>query len=557
MGDPYGLVTWPGMVAFKSASITLIHGITPSVAQIVMQPQNGNVDIDGTMTFEYDDMTKTFINCHADYGSFRWDESGAVWEIAIFDRRWWWRFGWVAGEYNIVRPDAKLKMDTEKAPQDLAKLCLEAMGEDEWDVGDLPNDSRPYINWDYENPASALADLCDLLGCYIVPEFDSSTGKICKSGQGGFLPDGGVLQSSATIDNPETPTALMILFGPTLFQYDFLLEAVCEENDDKGTIKTLSDKTLTYTPSNGWAKEDPDSFSNVLKEKGAVAAEKARRSVWRWYRVKIPTDGINVAGYSNTIKSRDCVLLKRTQVRNTQDEDAVGDDANRIREKPAIIYGIWWHRAKDANKMKNVADTVDSSVSDNDKSRIHHVRFTVDEKNRLVKFDEPIFAFSGTDRVEADIRLRTGCNLLDPDTRAMVRDSKKKSTGAGGNDVDDCETRIISHPEMIVRRTPDFPDGVNVDGLNTEADYYLAAALKEYDTKTPIVGTYIGLLDVDMDGAIQQVSYSIHEGGCDTVIARDTEELHRVQPYRHAAAAGKAAGGCGQGSRRGGTNQTH
>ena len=66
----------------------------------------------------------------------------------------------------------------------------------------------------------------------------------------------------------------MILLGPTLFQYDFLLEAVCEENDDKGTIKTLSDKTLTYTPSNGWAKEDPHSFSNVLKEKGAVAAEK-------------------------------------------------------------------------------------------------------------------------------------------------------------------------------------------------------------------------------------------------------------------------------------------
>ena len=143
MGDPYGLVTWPGMVAFESASITLIHGITPSVAQIAMQPQDGNVDIDGTMTFEYDGMTKTFINCHADYGSFRWDESGAVWEIAIFDRRWWWRFGWVAGEYNIVMPDAKLKMDTEKAPQDLAKLCLKAMGEDDWDVGDLPNDSRP------------------------------------------------------------------------------------------------------------------------------------------------------------------------------------------------------------------------------------------------------------------------------------------------------------------------------------------------------------------------------------------------------------------------------
>ena len=105
--------------------------------------------------------------------------------------------------------------------------------------------------------------------------------------------------------------------------------------------------------------------------------------------------------------------------------------------------------------MKNVAAKVDPSVPDNNQSRIHHVRFTVDEENRLVKFDEPIFAFSGIDRVEANIRLRTGCNLLDPDTRAMVRDSKKKSTGAGGNDVGDCETRIISHPEMIMpaRRT--------------------------------------------------------------------------------------------------------
>ena len=80
---------------------------------------------------------------------------------------------------------------------------------------------------------------------------------------------------------------------------------------------------------------------------------------------------------------------------------------------------------------------------------------------------------------------------------------------------------------------------MNVDALNKEGDYYLEAALKEYDTKTPIVGTYIGLLDVGMDGAIQQVSYAIHEGGCDTVIARDTEELHRVQPYRQRRALEK------------------
>ena len=42
----------------------------------------------------------------------------------------------------------------------------------------------------------------------------------------------------------------------------------------------------------------------------------------------------------------------------------------------------------------------------------------------------------------------------------------------------------------------------------------------------------MGLLDVDVDGAIQQISYDVSAGGTTTTLSRNTEELLRVPSYK-------------------------
>ena len=72
---------------------------------------------------------------------------------------------------------SKIRPGTEKKPQALATLCLQAMGEDDYDVSALPNDARPEIDWSYQNPAEALQQLCDKLGCRVTYVVDTDSVK--------------------------------------------------------------------------------------------------------------------------------------------------------------------------------------------------------------------------------------------------------------------------------------------------------------------------------------------------------------------------------------------
>ncbi len=48
---------------------------------------------------------------------------------------------------NVRQRDGQLDANTEQAPQDLAALLLEAMGEPDFDVSGLPNLPRPEVDW--------------------------------------------------------------------------------------------------------------------------------------------------------------------------------------------------------------------------------------------------------------------------------------------------------------------------------------------------------------------------------------------------------------------------
>jgi len=81
----------------------------------------------------------------------------------------------------------------------------------------------------------------------------------------------------------------------------FRLEAVGEEKT--GEIKPIN--SLSYMPAGGWTNESWLGFANVTDDD---ARAKARRTVYRWYRIKCAapanTQGqFQIAGYDGPVQS--------------------------------------------------------------------------------------------------------------------------------------------------------------------------------------------------------------------------------------------------------------
>jgi hypothetical protein len=185
------------------ATVNLTHGTSPSVARLSLVPQATLPSEFGTLTLSFGSVSLELPGCRLDYGSVQRTTTGEISQVSILDRRWRWRFGQISGTYNIRRDDASLEqgqagaISSERTPQQLATLCLEAMAESQFDVSDLPNDARPTVEWDREVPAQALAALCDQLGTQVVLQLDNRVA-LRRVGQGAELPPIDALQRSSS-----------------------------------------------------------------------------------------------------------------------------------------------------------------------------------------------------------------------------------------------------------------------------------------------------------------------------------------------------------------------
>lgn len=242
-----GYMTFPGIEQVERGSFTLSHGITPSIATIEIQPQEGFVTIVGPMVITQGDVTLVFPNCRLDSASFQYNQSGMIWRLSIMDRRWKWAFGAISGHYNqrfnSILPFGSIDAFTLKSPQELCSLCLDAMGETGYDVSQVPNEPRPQTDWEAEIPAQALASLAESLGCRIVLRLDNTV-QVARVGVGEGLPTDGIEADGMAVSVFRRPDKLRFLCGPTRYQVDFKLEAVGLDVD--GLVKPIDD--LSYAP---------------------------------------------------------------------------------------------------------------------------------------------------------------------------------------------------------------------------------------------------------------------------------------------------------------------
>lgn len=511
MADPQGIITFSGIESPDSGSFSFGHGIQPARCLLRILPQKTKIPEFGKLTLSFGSTLITFPDCKVVLPSSEFTEQGQTISLTIFDRRWKWKYGWISGRYNVRKPNGLIETETEQSPRDLAKLCLEAMGEEKYKLDKMPDDARPEINWDFANPAQELADLCDSLGCRVVLHLDNTVSIEIK-GQGKPLPDNGLqMDISNAIDAGLRPSEIMFVAGPTRWQTRFDLEPVGLDID--GQIKLLDQ--LSYKPAAGWATSFPPQFIDVLKEHGLPAQQCAQQSVYRWYRIKstTPYDPEQQWHFAEI----DVEVTKLDQILPIQGEliDSYVDESKLHKPVPAIVRGTF---------IK--PDMLQPQLNVTDRTR-YHGSFSVQSDTGIVEFSDPVVLLRDKQILPAELTIECVHGIRDPDTRQFVRHTKTQ-TLPGENAKTEPELLTVDEAyRSIIQRYDDTgnPDEIetNDEDLEKIATQMLKEKLEDYKQPESYDINYIGLLAIEPDGAIQQVVWTTGADGATTRASLNNE----------------------------------
>jgi hypothetical protein len=549
VSDPQGLISYPGLSTFTKAEYVLSQGISPGKCTIEM-PQELVSDLEptGDLTITYADQTITLPNCLLDEAHIDQGEKGYIARITMLDRRWQWKFGSISGHYNVRMPggananegfnssavnqdaSSKIRPGTEQAPQDLATLCLQAMGEQNYDVSALPNDPRPEIDWSWTNPAEALQQLCEGLGCRVTYVVDSDSVTIVTIGQGNSLPDNG-LQTfvSAGVNPPNTPSSLKLVGGPRVYQGFIPLEAVGIDTD--GSIKPIN--SLDYRPPRGWGQEDPEVFPNITDPNVRPLVEK---SIYKMWRIALPIQVPNPPhGDVNIISSINQVQLYDRLIETNWDPN---DPAKATPKKPEIWGFFDSHYAQSARTPNSTLQVYKDGID-------------VDPDRMLIVTQDKLYSMAtsavvegaiipiGNNYAPANIQIKIAYSIRHDDTWEFYRFAQSMNL----NSQLQTQPQIVHREEIFTKTVGQFDqnfaltgfsDNTQSDNLQQEASYYLQAAAQEYIEQDSFDVPYAGIVPIQVDGLIQQVTYTIASGPGGSTMTRAslaTEHNPYVLPW--------------------------
>jgi len=514
-------LTYPGIKNIISWIYARTPGISPNVCSITATPQVG-LFRQGNIKIQYGSATIRMRDCVVDKATSNISRSGEhLQTINIYDRRWRWKdTGRISGYYNVRRfGSATIPEGHQTTPRELARLCLDAMGERGFKIDRMPNTARPQIEWDYANPSESLQALCDLIQCVIILRIDDVV-EIVPADFGGVMPPSGtVIKDAATSDPPEKPDAAVIVGAPTKYQVDLVLEPVAQDID--GTIRPIND--LSYIPGNGepgnwWANIDIDTMRQVVAGRGR---DLALQQVFRWYRIARVT---YLPGNAEPVTGRYRILpLLEDQVETMTNEDGTEGP------KPPVVYGYW---EGDSSASGTVAVPVGDGGAPAQQPQYYN-DFEIDHRNGIVKFADPVFSMfwlaapilraPGNIVVPPLLTLRIGVNLRDEQTRGWERPEYKAILPG---------PRLGTLPlyrvyddvalELWTDENGRFQE--NENETRRAALGYLADIRKLFRTKSPRQVEYVGIVPWNCDGAIRQVEWSQNGEGSFTKISKDVED---------------------------------
>lgn len=555
-----GIAIWPGVQSVVSCTYTCSHGTQPGTAVLVCHPQTTQIKMHGTLTITdgFGRVSLPACKINAIYGPQ--GEGEKTWTIEIVDRRWRWRdLGVLNGLYNQRDPRGRILVWSLRSIPDLIALCLSAMGEVNYTLN-LPTVSTsteeiyPAINWDAVNPAYALTQLCERIGCRVVYRIGSNSVLITPVGVGGNLPAGPLAREGPSVLAPDAPDRIDLYGAPVRFQAQFALAAVGKEWD--GSYRPID--FLSYAPktqfapkgSKPWDYSAPGVFPDVqattrLSYRQARAL--AQESVFRCYqlinldpyaRVLVQTKPLRIPGFG-VIQRIQQVIPQETQVEQLTpqpaDETRVGPDGRPLdkpfydgysRDKPAQVFGSYFYSATGIRVLTEGANT--------DPDKEVTVPFRIDQENMLVIFDQPVYVVEDAGARpaggiggatakqlqryrEATLVLQTGCQVRDPINNQVVRFYAQSPLSASPSATppalvlhEDCQLNYIGVYDSVTHQLTNVLS--DIQRASVMAGYYLAREAAKYDLKGGLERVYRGIVAVDLDGAIQQVTWSIGGG---------------------------------------------
>jgi hypothetical protein len=521
-------------------------------------PPTPGIEAGGALVFNFGGNQIAFPNCRVDRVDAARNADGLmVWTLTIFDRRWKWKeCGQISGYYNVregenadanVGIPKQIKKGTEKNLRELMKLCLEAMGEQGFNLTKVPDNIYPEVEWDYEVPANALAKLADSVKFRIVLNWRKDRVELWPDGEGQQLTKQGAMEYQLTVDPPERPDQLIFIGHRMLFEMDLPLEAIAR--DAKGNYWPLNHNEIPYkpnvTPIEGnffWAFDSE--FGNTINDTPVVDIhgvktyrDIAKADVYRKYRIKTPfkVDSFEIKDLERILPLLSTRLVTETISSGSKDKDAT-------KPKQPAVWGLFSREEAAPDFFKPLDDP--TSKLDNrgnpPKDMMIEDGFQIDEKKGIVTFDRPRFQFgkkeggipvftaSGQETIirpfmlPAKLWLRVAFGLRDEKMRAWLhkefeRKSKVKKFGT--------KPRYIAAADAIYRSIRNKASFLNNRSeYEKMANHYLDQAERQYEAREPCGATYPGLVPIVPDGAIQQITWSITEQGATTRVSRNREE---------------------------------
>lgn len=468
------IATYTGLTNIRGVSMTFTHGITPSTALIAVPVENVAAIANGTLTMSYGANVITFLDCALVRVSLSNSSAGNIVQLQVADRRWRWKFGNIRGAYNQKKADGTLDAATEKTPQELATLCLEAMGETGFSVHRMPNVTRPEVEWDDISPAQALATLCDDLSTRIVLNYATNAVELWPVGDGEDLPINDFAMTpgwAATSDF--APSSIRIVPGPNVYQLRFTTEAVAVEED--GEYKALEE--VSYYPGSAFEV----SCMNVADGDDRALA---RKTVYRSYRAT----GFHVAGEQlpgvpdETIE--DVTLI---------DELLELDDTKQA--KPAYLWGDYYDNAGAGEMAMGVRWDESHSL-----------------RGQVVTLSEPAILLDQSLPRPAELYYEATCTVRRRDDHMPHRVTFIWTPPGAPPGT---QPLIVKRDDLALTWTAVYtPDGQfttwesNADEFQAEAQKAAEEAWKRLLYRRGVDVTYEGLRTLKLDGRVNQITWT-------------------------------------------------
>lgn len=567
-----GYATFPGVSQVLQADFTLSHGITPSTCTMQIVPQTGLPFREGALVFLYGGTQISFPGCKVDSAQIQLNSSGQIVTLTIMDRRWRWAYGEVAGVFNdlsavrqdpsvyrITQAQAYLETLYRRSARQLVEHCLSVMGGGErgYDVSAVPNNTYPPTVWDgATNAAQAMQQLLDPLALRVVLN-NNNTISIVQQGVGAQPPSGALMEDTGTATPPTVPSQIQVVCGKSRFQNDLPLRPVGLDFDpvtatnpvggnDDGIVKPIHQ--LSYKPSTGWGNHNPQNFNALSRVPQGPQRKSARdlatATVWRWYRIfsvhggdiratNLPRRIIDIRnlpdeiGFDyapNFLPGYDGEYRSIWQILPLQNEKLeVYAYEGGVRPRPSEVWGNFYiRRYLPANW--------------NISRRLWFGGFGLDAKRGIVQFGEPVYLNGGTVEfpryAAASIRLSCSYNVREINNGwAHHRYSRSVQVPGGDPSLpakvitqDEIEYQVIASWTDLNNNSADVVSvRDNKANIDPWINYYLNAELRKLQNRQQRQLKYIGIVPVNLNGLVQQITWSVGPQGATTKVGLNTE----------------------------------